>query len=75
MKLERIMIRNALIEKETAKREFSKKMVELTFSNDVEEIHGAADEALLSYLTAIGHEDIVYSYNLLRKSSGGFWYA
>lgn len=72
------MIRNALIEKENAKREFSEKMVDLTFSidkNDIEEIHGAADQALLDYLIAIGHGDIADSYNLLKKSSGGFWYA
>ncbi len=69
------MIRNALIEKENAKREFSEKMVDLTFSNDIEEVHGAADQALLDYLIAIGHGDIADSYNLLKKSSGGFWYA
>jgi hypothetical protein len=69
------MIRNALIEKETAKREFSEKMVDLTFSDDIEEVHGAADQALLDYLIAIGHGDIADSYNLLKKSSGGFWYA
>jgi len=56
-------------------RKFNNKMVELSQSTDIETIHGEADQALLDYLLATGHGEVVESYQLLKSSVGGFWYA
>lgn len=56
-------------------RKFNAKMAELSQSTDIERIHGESDQALLDYLVATGHGEVAESYNLLRSSVGGFWYA